>query len=121
LILSSCAEKENEKDIVCTWDLRAGIVVNVFDEVSLEPISCDANLVIREDFAYEEVIERKTEEPTYCDTTWGFAGAYERQGTYELIISKPGYQSVLLSNVEVKAGTCHVNTVTKEIYLEYDL
>jgi hypothetical protein len=40
------------------------------------------------------------------------SAARERVGTYSVVVSKPGYQDFIATNLVVTANICHVNTVS---------
>lgn len=66
---------------------------------------CDASVVVR-DGAFSQALVALPGAGGTC--TWD--GPAERPGTYEVTISKPGYETVVLPSVAVKPGpdACHV-------------
>lgn len=94
---SSCDEPV---DIVCTEELRPALIVSALDSVSEAPVS-NAIMWVRDG--------------TFVDTldvygNMGY-GPSERPGRYTVNVEAHTYQSWTLTDVEVTAGVCHVNTV----------
>jgi hypothetical protein len=94
-----------EDGIACTTHLQAGIVITVLD-ASGAAASCGAQALITEG-TYSETVQLPPMLPG-CNDSIALSGAFERPGTYRVTVSKPGYQSVLFSNVVVAADVCHV-------------
>ena len=94
----------------CTAILIYGLNVTVVDASTGERI-CDAT-VLAVDGAFTGAFERFAFSPA-CS----YAGAPERRGTYEVRVTKEGYQPAVVRNVRVDADECHVIPVTLTIAL----
>jgi hypothetical protein len=99
-ILSTC-EEDDDKQIMCTEEARAGLNVTV----SLGTISSLAGTgvtVIANDGNYSETLSY------YNELDPIFSGAYERPGNYILTVSKKGYQTYTSGVITVTRDECHV-------------
>jgi len=92
------------EDVMCTMEARAGIMVEVVDSVSGAPAARGARVVARG--------------TTFTDSTAGpaesdeaIALAYERDGTYTVTVTKPGYRPWTQAGVVVTKDQCHVRSV----------
>jgi hypothetical protein len=92
----------------CTAILVFGLNVSVKDASTGERI-CDAT-VVAVDRSYTEVLQRA---PGGC----GYFGAPERPGSYEVRVSRDGYQPVVVRAVRVESDECHVIPVTLDVAL----
>lgn len=100
LILSTC-EEDDDKQIMCTEEARAGLNVTV----SLGTISSLSGAditVIAKDGNYSETLSY------YNELDPIFSGAYERPGNYILTVSKEGYQTYISGVISVTRDECHV-------------
>ena len=103
LLLSSACRSST--DVVCTQELRPGILVTARDSVSGAPAG-DRAIAVAID-GYLSVAQpgvRRTEGVT-------FAFAAERPGTYAVRVEQTGYRPWERTDVRVRAGECHVRTV----------
>jgi hypothetical protein len=92
--LSGCGGKT-----ACTMEYRYGVTATVRNATTGSPITdATAELV---DGSYRETMEHFGESGTY-------SGAGEREGTYTLTVTAPGFQSSAPRTIEVKGGECHV-------------
>lgn len=105
--LSACTLPTNTQ---CSDIAEAGLTVHVVDQISGDPI-CDATVVVT-DGSYTETLE-ETSPTSGCF----YAGAYERPGTYDLVVSAPGHQTLTQAAIVVAQGTCHVSGRTLTIDL----
>lgn len=99
-ILSTC-EDDDDNQIMCTEEARAGLNVTV----SLGAMSSLAGTgvtVIAKDGNYSETLNY------YNELDPIFSGAYERPGNYILTVSKQGYQTYTSSVISVTRDECHV-------------
>ena len=110
LLASACDTAE--PDIICTLEARAGIVVEVRDAVTDEGIAGVVGILTDGDFIETMFI------PEEDHVIPQLSGAYERAGTYEVIVAKAGYTTWRKRNVTVERGECHVMTVRLEARLE---
>jgi hypothetical protein len=100
MALGACTS--NTDPVICTADLRAGLVVTVLDSASGQAIASSSLVVARQG--------------TFADTarvssaaTYGLL--YERAGVYDVTVSHAGYRDWHRSGVTVPADRCHVQTV----------
>jgi hypothetical protein len=99
--------------VPCTLSVEPGLVIEVRDAKTGQPAACGAQATIR-DGAYVE---------TVADSCTGeglrLRGAFERSGTYDVQITKPGYKDWTRDAVVVRRGDdCHVGGVWVEADLE---
>ena len=101
LILSTCEDEEDDNQIVCTEEARAGLNVTV----SLGTMSSNAGEgvnVVAKDGDYSETLSYyNAQDPI-------FSGAYERSGNYIITVSKEGYQTYTSDEISVTRDECHV-------------
>ena len=112
LLLSACDSML--PPILCTKELRAGLVVNVFDAATGASAAENA-LALAIDGAFVDTLE-----VVYAGraVATGFAGAYERAGRYDVVVRKEGYAEWTAREVRVTRDECHVQTVTLDALLE---
>ncbi len=106
LALSACGDPV---ELVCTEELRPGIIVDVLEEGTGLPAADGATLTVH-DGDYDESSTEAYEGRT-------MAGAWERAGTYDVAVAKPGYHTWVRTGVVVRADECHVITVHLEVGL----
>lgn len=99
LLAMTCDE---EDDIICTQEAKAGLNITVKDAVTDEVLSTGV-MVIAQDGTYTETLEQlpNNEIPV-------FIGAWERVGTYVVTVSKEGYQTFTSEPIVVTKDVCHV-------------
>ena len=101
IFLSSCDDSDDNNQIVCTLEVRAGLNVTVSLD-AMSSITGEGVMVVATDGTYSETLE-------YVDINNPvFSGAYERQGTYIITVSKDGYQTYTSAPITVTADVCHV-------------
>lgn len=96
---------------VCTAEARSTLSVQVHDARTGEPAAIGARGNIRDG--------------TYTDTltvlgpaTMVALDTYERAGTYDVTITRPGYRTWTANDVRVTADECHVRSRTIQAKLE---
>ena len=103
VVLSAC--QRGPTQVVCTADLRPGILLDVRDSVNNVPAGRGAR-IIAQDGAYADTVKN----------IGSFDGPYqlaqERAGTYTVTVEQQGYRLWRRSGVEVTADQCHVRTVS---------
>jgi len=104
LLLSACGESGP-----CTTSVEPGIVVEVREAGTNLPAA---------DGATGLIMERLYTETLRQDGPGALAGADERPGTYALSVSKLGYGTFDTTGIQVKSGSCHVQTVTLQVFLQ---
>lgn len=114
LSVMGCLSNTDEDNVACTAVFTPGLSVEVVDAESGEGISCSATVVFQ-DGNYEE--GATNEAGPNCDNSAKFYGAYERAGTYDIIVVKPGYLENSVTDVVVTEDVCHVKTVNVTIEL----
>ena len=93
--------------VVCTLEARAGVNVNLADEDG-DPIS-GAVLTLSEG-DYSEIMQGGFD-------AGGYAGAFERAGTYTLTVEADRFETAVVEDILVAAGVCHVEAVTLDVTL----
>jgi hypothetical protein len=106
-----------EENISCTAVELPGLRLNVRNALSGEPAAEGATGFIL-DGDYSETIKTIKNPADYPQLWASMEAAYERPGTYTVVVQKPGYQEWRRENVQVDAGVCHVSTVKLEVRLE---
>lgn len=104
ILLAACGESGP-----CTTSVEPGIIVEVLEAGTNLPAADGATGLITERL-YTETLRQ--------DGPGALAGADERPGTYALTVSKLGYGTFDTTGVEVKSGSCHVRTVTVQVFLQ---
>ena len=100
LLATTCDEDD---DVYCTQEAKAGLSITVKDAVTNEILSTGVT-VIAQHGEYTETLEAFTGN----DESTVFIGAWERQGTYIVTVSKEGYLTFTSSPIQVTADECHV-------------
>lgn len=96
LALAGCS-----KDTLVTW----GLEVTIVDSITGEPRAYGSTLVVVED-AYEEVVRgEEWIHPTQVDEQVALRAAEGRTGTFDLIVTHPGYETWRRANVTVLPGS----------------
>jgi hypothetical protein len=99
-ILSTC-EDNDDKQIMCTEEARAGLNVTV-SLGAMSSLVGEGVTVIAKDGNYSETLT------FYNELDPIFSGAYERSGNYILTVSKKGYQTYISGVISVTGDECHV-------------
>lgn len=116
LLLSAC-NGDDDNDIVCTTEARAGIVITVYDEESGNSL-CEVNGTAHDTNSDFEKDLQNFEELN-CSSSH-LSGVYEREGTYQVIVFKEDYEDWVSSDIIVTGDECHVETQTLDVYLEQE-
>ena len=115
--MSACREEQTPSggSVVCTPSIVPGIRIEVLDREEGFAISCGivASII---DGDYSEQLENPAD--SECFDTQMLTGAFERKGVYDVSVSKVGYRDWSVTDVDVFANVCHVNTITIQVYLE---
>lgn len=110
-ILSGCGNSPT----VCTEIAIPGIALEVRDSVTYYPAASNA-IGVAQDGSFVDTLEYvPTPDPT---TLLTMVGAWERQGTYDITVSKTGYLTWHRDSVVVTGDQCHVHTVQIEVLLQ---
>ena len=117
LFLFGCYEKTTSDgdSIVCTTLAAPAIAVEIFDRETGLANGCNAVVILEDGNYFEEIGNHSGEN---CEQDFTFYGAYEREGTYTITVSKEGYLDWQQFDVLVTKNVCHVNTVSLQAYLE---
>lgn len=99
LLATSC---DDDDQIYCTQEAKAGLNITVKDAVTNEYLSTGVT-VIAQDGSYTETLEAFPQSDIPV-----FMGAYERVGTYIFTVSKEGYQTYTSELITLTADVCHV-------------
>jgi hypothetical protein len=91
--------------VVCTTIAVQAITLTVVDGTSGQRV-CDATVTVV-DGSFSQVLPPFPGSATECT----YSGPTERAGTYEVRVSRAGYQPATERNVRVTADVCHVNPV----------
>jgi hypothetical protein len=92
----------------CTLILVPGITVRALDAGTNENVTDGAQGTVSEG-AYVDSLRPGLQDAD--SRVLLLSAAYERPGSYDVFVERPGYQAVSLSAVEVTADECHVHTV----------
>jgi hypothetical protein len=93
---------EDDDEIYCTQEAKAGLNITIKDAVTDELLSTGVS-VIAQDGSYTETLEQFPNEEVPV-----FIGAWERVGTYVVTVSKEGYETFTSEPIVVTADVCHV-------------
>jgi hypothetical protein len=93
---------DDNDDVICTTEAKAGLNIIVKDALSGEILS-EGVTVIAQEGDYSETLQLLT-----WDNSAVFLGAWERKGTYDVIVTKDGYQTFTSAPITVTADICHV-------------
>jgi hypothetical protein len=99
LLATTC---DDDDQIFCTQEAKAGLNITVKDAVTDEVLSTGVE-VIAQDGTYTETLEQFPNNDIAV-----FIGAWERVGTYTVTVSKEGYQTYTSELIVVTADVCHV-------------
>jgi len=97
--------------VICTTIAVQAITLTVVDGVSGQRV-CDAT-VTAVDGSFSQVLPPFPGSAPDCT----YSGPTERAGTYELRVSRAGYQPAIERNVRVTADQCHVMPVRLTVTL----
>lgn len=99
LTANQCNE-DDDNQVNCTMEARAGLNVTIQDAVTHAVLTEGVSVVAMEG-TYSETLERIPGSDV-------FSGAWEREGSYVLTVSKEGYQTYTSETIVVTADVCHV-------------
>jgi hypothetical protein len=102
LFAVSCSMSSENGEPICTTDVRPGIEVRVKDADTGEIIS---NLITG------RLVDENEGEEKMVQSREVLSGAFEKRGTYSIILEADQYKSWFKDGVEVIEGPCHVQTV----------
>jgi len=102
LLMATSCDDDNDQ-IVCTQEVKAGLAVTV-SLGSMSSIIAEGVTITATDGSYTEALSVLNEVDRM------FFGAWERPGTYILTVSKEGYQTYTSAPITVTADQCHVIT-----------
>jgi hypothetical protein len=93
--------------LICTTSVEPAVVVEIRDAVDDAPLAAGAVGWVREG-AFSDSL--RAYGVTESGTPLSRAGADEREGTYLVEVSHPGYATWEQSGIRVKEDGCHVET-----------
>ena len=93
--------------IACTLEAVAGITVKPVDSETGAVLSGPTTLIVREGL-YADTVRTTTGALPLPVTV---SAAYERAGTYTIVVRHPGYREFAQTGVEVTRDPCHVHPV----------
>jgi hypothetical protein len=108
-LMASTCEDSPQDTIYCTTEARAGLNVQVRLNSS-STFETNGISVVATEGSYVEPLE-------FYQGSTVFSGAYERQGTYFISVSKEGYIPYTSAPLTVTADECHVIPQTLEVNL----
>jgi hypothetical protein len=117
LAMFGCKDNKNSDQYACTTSIEPGIIIEIRDAVTDEPLAENATAVITST-DYRETLIVSHYEGSDSSTAYAMSGAYERPGIYDIEVSLTGYKSWFRYGVEVTDGICHVGTVRYTARLE---
>lgn len=99
----------HDDDVNCTLEARAGLNITVKDAIT-QAVLTEAVTVQAAEGAYVETLED-------ISGSGVFSGAWEREGSYVVTVSKEGYQTYVSETIVVDADACHVIPESRTILL----
>jgi hypothetical protein len=110
--LAGCEGTTDPTDpVVCTAIAISSLNVTVRDRTTSERL-CDASVVaVQSGTTYELRLVGTAPSCSY-------AGPEERSGAFELRVSRPGYSSAVVPNIQVGRDECHVIPVLVTVDLQ---
>lgn len=107
---------KKEEFIACTLEARAGIQVEVRDSLTGKAAAFGVVGFVQDD-QYVDTLRIVGWQPN-DPSAHTMVAAYERRGTYTVVLRKAGYREWVRSNILVGGDECHVNTVSLTALLE---
>ena len=101
--------------VACTAEFVPGVVVRISDSKTGAPLADSALAIVREK-EYADTLDPF--EYTSEGPLGSRQGAGERAGTYDVIVTRPGYAQWQTHGVRVARDECHVKTVLLEARLK---
>lgn len=92
---------------ICTMEARPAIAVQPVDGSTSKPVTGAVTVIVR-DGLYADTAELRVGVPPGAVTV---SVAYERAGTYSVLVRHPAYRDWQRNGVEVVRDDCHVKTV----------
>jgi hypothetical protein len=108
VVVTGACDALDSSPVVCTRELRFGLIVTVQDSVTGAPAAAEAQLVARDGAYADTVIGPSAATDPNALTLFAVP---ERPGTYELTVSKNTFVTWQRSGVVVTADECHVRPV----------
>lgn len=99
----------------CTASVEPGIVVEIVDGETGEPIAASARGIVTEGVFQDSLAPSGF---THEGVMVSRSAAHERDGTYAVFVSHPDYELWAREGVRVREGKCHVETVTLRAALD---
>jgi len=99
----------------CTDNVEPGFVIAVYDKQSMEPL-CGANAMLMDG----EYVESKTSPVSQACTEDDarIYMAFEREGSYQIIVSAEGYETWTSDEIAVISDECHVIRNNINVFLD---
>jgi hypothetical protein len=122
MLAAACGSVEEEVPIpampagsvVCTMEARPGISVEPVDKITGQIVSGPTVLIVKSG-TYADTVRASTgAQPAPTN----ISGAYERPGTYTIIVRHAGYHDFVKSGIVVTKDECHVIPVRIKAQLE---
>jgi hypothetical protein len=107
-LLAAVASGGCTDGMICTTSVEPGVVVEIRDAVDDTPLAAGATGRVR-DGGFSDSL--RAYGVTATGTLLSRAGADEREGTYVVEVSHPGFATWEQSGVRVSGDACHVETV----------
>jgi hypothetical protein len=121
LLVAACGSVEEETveampapAVVCTMEARPGISVEPRDKITGEIVSGPTVLIVKSG-TYADTVRAST---GALPAPTNISGAYERPGTYTVIVRHLGYHDFVKSGIVVTKDECHVIPVKIKAQLE---
>jgi len=92
----------------CTTEARAAVSVEIRSAATTEPLADSATARVT-DGSYSDTLGVCAR--TGDGRALSRCGAWERPGTYDVLVTRPGYASWSQLGVHVSRGDCHVDPV----------
>ena len=99
----------------CDDWVAPGISISIYDAETKDPL-CEVSAVITGEDHYEETVSFDSN----CEHSY-ITGADEKTGVFKVVLSKDGYITKEIENIEVfQLNQCHVDSTEIDVYLERD-
>lgn len=105
----ACSNDDDSKETPCTTEVVPGLEILVTDAQNI-PVT-EGITVVAIDGSYSEELNTVPVENIYN-------GAFERAGTYTIIITGTGYKTYTSEPITVEADRCHVVTQKTTVQLD---
>ena len=106
LLLLSCDDRDD--NFPCTGPEVIGLDVVVKDAITSEVLTFGVVVTVAEGGFQGELVE----------SDGHFIGLYDQEGSYQLTVTKSGYQTYIEDNVNVFKPGCHSLTTTRIVNLQ---